>query len=364
VTAIYGTLRENAARIPTVPCHLTAPLREVWNARAHIGAYGHGAPLLAAGGRLFVTHKDRHLVALDAASQKRVWRSDWPISGSAIVHDGHVFVWTSDDELQLLDLETGRPRRSMLAPPPSQAVASGPVLVACDRDYEYAQYGGERLYAVEWTTGRRLWSERLPPDHTVEGILTASDDVLVHGVMERAASNLASAIVARRLGTGAVLWRKPDVDISGIAAVHRDHIVGATGSRAWAFALRDGALQWENEDAGGGYLYGDRLYTVGYGSRYTILDVATGKSVRSWDLSARMPKSLQPGGLRVLLVSETHVFFASERNMLLAFTRESGEYVSNHHPKGAYLKGEAVCVDGRFYYQNGPDRIYCLEPRG
>jgi outer membrane protein assembly factor BamB len=360
VSDFYGTLRENAARAPRVPCHLAAPLREVWNGPTRFGGHSSEPLLLADAGRIFVADKDRHRIALDASTQARLWRSPWP-SNAAFLHEGHLFHWVSGEDLQLVDLETGLPKRSIHAPRAAQALASGPILAACADDYDY---GGERLYALDWTTGRRLWSEPLPRNHALEGVMTASEDVLVYGVVDRMASPSVSSIVARRLDSGRELWRKTGAAVSGIAAVHGDRIVGATGSQVWAFALHDGSLLWQADNAGAGYLYGDRFYAVGYGSRYTTFDVATGKGLRSWDLNARMPKTLQSGGARVLLVSESHVFFSSERSMLLAFTRDSGEYVSSHFPKNAYQKSEAVCAGGRFYYQNGPQRLYCLEPRG
>jgi outer membrane protein assembly factor BamB len=360
MSGCYGTLRENAARAPGT-CHLEAPLREAWSSPI-LGSRDEQAPaLLAASGRLVLCGKDGRAQTVDAESRKALWSYPWPSSPAMLVHDGHLLDWISDHELHVVDLETGRTLRTIHAPRAVQALAAGPILVGTGTDDEY---GGERLQALDWTTGRRLWTEPLPAKARLVGPMTASEELLLYTLVE--GDEAVSMLVGRRPDTGKELWRKPEAFVSGVASIHSDRVVGSTGYRSWAFALRDGSLLWENKAGWRGYLYGDRLYVRGDLGRYSIVDVRTGELVRGWDLRARMPRSLRDriGLGDILLVSETHVFLGSQSGgALLSFTRDSGEYVGSHQPTKALLRGEAAGVDGRLYYQNGFQRLFCLEPR-
>jgi outer membrane protein assembly factor BamB len=363
VSGFYGTLRENAARAPSV-CRLTAPLREAWSAPFGSAPYPNNSPFLAADGRLILLDALGHLVALDPASRNTLWRYPWRSAATAFLRDGHLCEWISDEDLHVIDPATGRPSRSIHAPRASQALSVGGLVVAVGNDYDY---GMERLYALDWSTGRRLWSEHLPRTCSIAGPLSASEEVLLCTLVDGRTSPASESIVARRPDTGAELWRKPSASISGFAALHEDRVLVTVGGGVRAFAVRDGSLLWEAKDVGHGYLYGDRLYArASGGHRYVIVDARSGTLLRSFDLNARVPASFKDRGIgEVLLVSETHVFLTagSPRTALLAFTRDSAEFVWSHLPQQAQQRGEAACVDGRLYYQNGHQRLYCLEPQ-
>jgi outer membrane protein assembly factor BamB len=359
MSGFYGTLRENPARAPQA-CVLEAPLREIWNAPA---PFASGVPLLAAGELLFVTDGNRHIVALDVESQERAWRYPWPSNFPAMLHEGHVFAWTAERDLHVIEASTGRPQRSIPALRADQALAVGNRMVAYAPDYDY---GGHRLYAVDWMTGSRLWSEALGRDLRIDAPMTASGDTLVYALSDHGPSPPVTALIARRLDSGAELWRKPETGVSGLPSIRDDRVVVSTGLRLVAFQRIDGSVLWEAECGGAvAYLYGDHVYTLnGWEGRYRVFELASGKQVRSWDLRARIPSSLLRGMLtQIFLVSETHVFIGSDRGTLFAFTRDTGKYVWNHQPKNAVIRTEAACIDGRLYYQNGPNRLFCLGPR-
>jgi outer membrane protein assembly factor BamB len=363
MSGCYGTQRENAARAPSVPCHLVAPLREAWSVPIWGVQYSRSSPVLVGEGRLFVADTDGHMRALDPKTRETLWRSPWKSNATAFLHDGCLGEWISDEDLHIVDLATGRPSRSIHAPRAAHTVASGAIVVALGRDYDY---GGERLYAFDWSTGRRLWSERLPELCDIRGVMSASEELLLYTLTDGSKSPAVDTIVARRPDTGALLWSKPDASISGFAAIRDGRVVVTTYQGVRAFAAHDGALLWEAKDVGDGYLYGDRLYARGSGRiSYVIVDASRGKLVQSWDLNARLPKALKDRGVgQVLLVSETHVFLSSPNGTLLAFTRDSADFVGSHTPKQANIRGEVACVDGRLYYDNPPFRLTCLEPAG
>jgi outer membrane protein assembly factor BamB len=359
----YGTLRENAARAPSVPCQLAAPLREAWSVPIWAVHYTRSPPVLAAAGRLFVADTEGHMRALDPKTQQTLWRSPWRSHGTAFLHDGSLCEWISEEDLHVVDLASGRPSRSIHAPRGAQAIASGGIVVVQRTDHDY---GSERLYAFDWRTGRRLWSEGFAEGSDVRGLMSASEELLLYTHCDSNKSPAVETIVARRPDTGALLWSKRDAAISGFAAIRDGRAVVTTYQGVRAFAARDGALLWEAKDVVDGYLYGDRLYARGSGRiSYVIVDASSGKLIQSWDLNARLPKALKDRGVgAVLLVSETHVFLGSPNGTLLVFTRDSAEFVWSHTPKQASIRGEAACVDGRLYYENPPFRLTCLEPLG
>jgi outer membrane protein assembly factor BamB len=366
MTNPYGMVRENSRRAPS-RCDLTAPLREAWNAPASLGGRRHFAPTLAHDGTLLLIDKDAHAVALEAVSRKRIWAYPWT-GRPQVLHQGRVFLWPPEHEVHVVDLRSGRPESVMFCNSCEDALAVGNYLVGWGSDYEY---GGQRLWAIDWTSGQRLWTKHLPENVSIAGCPCANEDLLVYCQLDQRKDRTASeaTLIACRLATGVEVWRRPESGLNGIAAIWNDRVLACLGMRVTALSLQDGSVLWER-DGEEGYLYGERYYCLYYCSetrlrKYAVLDALTGKQLFAWDLRARLPKSLQQGepkGIR--LVTETHVFIKSERNVLLAFTRDGGEYVWNHQPKGAYMEGEVVCFGGRLYYQNGSGRqLFCLEPK-
>jgi outer membrane protein assembly factor BamB len=346
--------RENARRAPRFPLRFEAPLREAWSVKASLGS----VPVLAAEGRLFLRDATG-VFAVDAANRERLWTYPWPARPLELLHQAHLFL-VVDHELHVVDIVTGRPRSSLPWSSRGPALAVGHVLLAHGPDHEY---GGHQVLAVDWGSGRRLWTQRFPEGIEIEGPLSATEDVFVCEVKDRRGKVPSSAVVCRRLDTGAERWRRPDATLEWYAGIHADCVVGWVGNRLAALRLSDGEAVWES-DGGRGYLYGDRYYCQDFSGRYRVIDMGNGKVRASWDLDARLPRSLQGSTPRsVLLVTETQVFLASERNSLLAFTRDTGEYVWSHQPKEASIGGTAACIDGRLYYQNGGNRLYCLEPK-
>ncbi len=350
----YGMVRGNSRRAPPA-CELALPLRDVWNANVPYSGKCVFAPVLAHDDLVLVTGRERRTVALNAASQKRVWAHP---AALRVVHRGRAFLWPDDDGLLVVDAHSGRPERTMLCHPCEDALAVGEYLVGWGPDLEY---GGQLLWALDWDSGQRLWTQYFGEDIKNSGWLCATEDVLVYCTYDRRKGATPEVdLVACHISTGVELWRRQSAWLDTGGAIWNDRILAQSGNGVVALSLQDGKQFWERE-CGAGYLCGDTYHCFQYGE-YVAFDAASGEQIVARNLEESLPKTLsgvRPS--RIVLVTQTHIFAASDRNALLAFTRDGGEYAWHHHPKRADMAGEVVCSAGRLYYKNGFDRLYCLE---
>jgi outer membrane protein assembly factor BamB len=364
MTSRCAMLLGNAARSPE-PVRCAAPLSEAWHAEVASRYRGVYPAVLAWDGRVFFVQRsgrESHLVALETATQRIGWRYPWAMQPRAI-HDGAILAWVDDREAHLIDAETGRPRRTLACLRPDDAIVVGDRLFGCGEDDEY---GGHRVYAIDLRSGRRLWSGAL--DVVVQRTtptLCASAEAVFYGTRD-------GAVVACDLETGRERWRWRDPTLGyegtngfvpyatrGAPALHDGGLLVAVGPRLVKLRAEDGALLWSVPGGAGG-VYQGRYYLVD--ERYQILDGATGATIASWDLRARLPKTLSASidASSSIAVSDTHLFVGSREGRLFAFKRETGEYVSHHQPtSSSAIEGPITIVDGRLYYENLLV-LYCL----
>lgn len=360
MTATYGMLRENARRTAS-PCTLAAPLREAWQAESQVLPNWRGScpPVLVCDSLLFFTDKSGYTVALDVDSQKPIWRYPWT-GDPWLIHEGRLYIKADEHELHAVELPTGKPMATIRCSRFDQLLAAGRHLIGHGADHEY---GGQRTWVIDWTSGQRLWTEHLPESDLSVSAACATEDVLVYCIEDRTPSSSSATLVARRIRDFHELWRIPVASLTGFAAVDQDLVLGSFGGQITAINLETGAVAWQRP-GGEIYVYGGRCYSLSrWTGKYEILDVVTGKAVKSYELWKGLPKNLQSERLsRIALVTETHVFIASEEASLVAFTRDDARYVWRHKPPAAQMPGEVVCAGGRLYYCNGLNRLFCLEP--
>ena len=159
----YGTARENPARAPTA-CALVPPFREAWTATVQTGTLAHE-------GLLFIHDSKGHPAALDAKTGRRVWTSPW-FGGLALIHEGRLFLNQGSSEVHIVDPHSGRPEAVIHAPHAGSMVGIGRRLIGCVRDYSYDAIV---TWALDWTTGERLWSVRHSPAGDISQHFCASE---------------------------------------------------------------------------------------------------------------------------------------------------------------------------------------------
>lgn len=355
----YGTMRENAARVPSTR-QLTAPLREVWNTETLSGSFHdqEDVPLLASAGRLFYVDSKANAVSFDVETQERVWT--YPLGARlGAVHGRHLFLWAHSDELHVVDTMSGQLRAATFSFPAERIAVVGDLVLGHGKDHDR---GGSRMWALDWKTGRRLWADYLPEKFTVAGCFCANEDVVIYSVASGSVRSKESKVVARCPATGEELWRTELAPLWGVASLIGERVVGCFDGQITALGTADGSVLWQTPGLPG-YVYGDRFYCVDTNARYRVLDIKTGRVLHSFPLKSTSRLSIHGvGHSQVKLVAETHIFVRTPNDALLAFTRDKGEFVWGHKPTAPSMKTEVVSVGGRLYYLNGYQRLFCLEP--
>lgn len=324
-------------------CQLTAPLEEAWRSDAFVRAGGLSAP------DCLVVELGDFVCALDPASGEPLWSYPWR-SRLCAIRGETVLAWVGPDELHALDLRSGRALDVIHCPAPFtplHAQLAGDVLLVW---LNMTEHTPSRLVAVDLGARRRLWS--VPAADTY--VRGTSDDCFTAdlGLREKA---VRAGFDAR---TGEELWRAPGdwgepVPVLGGAAI------GRTGGELLAQDLKSGEILWRGESIPSPILLcGDRLYSCDRGD-YRIVDATSGRLLRRWDLTARLPKSLRSVlPATPILVSETHLFASTtRRNTMLAFTRDEAEYVCRFA-----ADGNLACRDGLLFVSRGRN-LTCLRPR-
>lgn len=352
-----------------VPCHLSAPLKEVWTE-------GYDAVLwrlpLVRDSYLIRRKPGGGVLSQSESTGLALWEYTRPATPQLIAGD-FVLAWPRADEAELLDLSTGAVTGVMRCPVPSEtAVVDDRLLVTA--------YEGDGCYSVccaSISRGQVLWAQALPLGTTIRGTFCASDVAVFVG-------ESTGAVVALSILDGRELWRHGVADLTwrdptfgnrqgepeGVLTTHEDivilrvqhgHVVGLSaqdGRRVWAWRH----AQARTDD---GYLYDGRYYINSGLGTYHILDPLSGTELLSADLRATLPKKLQglsPHG--PMLVSETHTFIGTIEGYILAFERDTGRYVWHHRPKGGTGMGSyLMSVNGRLYYTDMSFRLYCLEEK-
>jgi outer membrane protein assembly factor BamB len=209
-------------------------------------------------------------------------------------------------------------------------------------------------------------------------IFCATDDRIIVGQDE--------LVLALSSETGRLLWEHSVADLplrmpgeedrpgttGGICRIHsnivivtvpKDFLLGLSvenGERLWT---------WTSDlhravAAGAGYLYGGRYYQTGANGSYHIIDANTGVTVFETVLTQGLPKKQHTAwGWSPILISETHVFVGSRDGQILAFVRDSGEYVWSIVPKRGSSVTDFASVNERLYCTDLGGRLHCLAPK-
>lgn len=146
-----------------------------------------------------------------------------------------------------------------------------------------------------------------------------------------------------------------------IFEVYRNGVVAfgrRDGRRAWAHRFRAALCQ--------GYVYDGRYWALTTMGDLVVFEPSSGRVLLERNLKRGLPKKLAGVSIRKpLLVSETHVFTGSHDGYVLAFDRQTGNYVWRHRAKGGASTDHDgsyfASANGRLYYSDVSNRVYCLE---
>jgi outer membrane protein assembly factor BamB len=341
-------------------------LREAWNV-----SYGHVVWNLpqVGDGLVFLTLKKK-LLAQDERTRRKAWTL--PCEGAPkALWQGRLIAWAQRDEAILVEARTGRTEGGFRGLSPLRVAVVDDFLIAATVD------NGPLLYAVDLQKGERAWEARpgSRENHVSCEFAVGADRVFL-GLQD-------GTVLAFDRRTGRETWRQSVADLEwthpadgvvhgrakGVAAVEGDRVIFLVDARhVAAFDARDGGRAWTFAAPArttAGCLYGSRYYITDFAGGYHVLDARTGKLLSNATLRAGLPGKLASvSNFFPVLASETHFFTGSAEGYVLAFARDSGEYVWSHRPKGAgtfQAQSSFTAANGRFYYADMSCRLYCLE---
>jgi len=196
-------------------------------------------------GRLFVTTGFGKVIALDAASGKRLWRRsvDMPVHAPPTVADGRLFFITVENQLRALSAADG----SDIWPPyqalgelarllggPSPAAAGGVVV---------APFSSGELVALRGDNGRSLWADSLAPARRTD-----------------------------ELSSLAQIRARPAISGGRVVAISAGGILGA-------FDVRTGQRLWDRELGGqqSPWIAGRQVYLIANDGQLVCLSFETGR---------------------------------------------------------------------------------------
>lgn len=283
------------------------------------GSSGWGGGLAFYRGRLYVTTGYGELIALDGATGNEYWRVRIgpPVRTPPTVSQGRVFVVTPDNELQVIDADSGEllwshrgiEEIASLLGGGGPAVSGSVVIVT---------YTSGEIYALRAENGRVVWSDSLAYTSRV-GTLAALNDINGDPVIDRGivfAISHGGRLVAIDLAGGARLWER---DITGVQTpwVAGDYLYVVTlDGKVLCLYRADGRIRWvtalplyeDPEDKSGPILWsgpilvGDRLIVVGTDGTAASISPYTGEVLGLVDMGSGLPVAPVAASETVFLV--------------------------------------------------------------
>jgi outer membrane protein assembly factor BamB len=207
----------------------------------------YGGGLAFQNGRLYITTGYRLANALDANTGADIWSvsTDTPIRNAPVVADNRVYVITQENQLLVLNAETGElfwDHRG-IAEPAALATSTN---VAVSGDTVIVPYSSGELYALRTDNGAPYWGEQLTRTGNVTA-LTVLNDIAGRPVVDNDmvfAVSHSGTLVGINMRTGGRAWTR---NVPGIQApfVSGDFVfVVSTEGQVVCLTRGDGRIKW------------------------------------------------------------------------------------------------------------------------
>lgn len=289
---------------------------------------GYGGGIAYWGGRIFATSGYGFVAALDASTGSEIWRTGLgvPLRGSPTVANGRVFAITQDNQLFVLNADTGEVQWSHFAII-EQAEILGASSPAVTGDTVVAGFSSGELYALRVENGLVLWQDTLSRTGRLTALATLNDidgNPVIHQGRVIAGSH-SGRTVAIDFRTGQRVW---EINLGTIytpwVAGSYMYVVGTQGSVV-ALSASTGRVRWisqlqrfekpkKRKDLirwAGPALAGDRLFVVSSHGYLLTLSPYTGEILSG----VKMPDS----SIIAPVVADGTVYVLTQDGDLLAY---------------------------------------------
>ncbi len=279
-------------------------------------------------GVLYVATGAAEVLALSAADGKIVWRAplDAPARGAPTISAGRIYVVTTENELVALDPQKKGDRLWNFAGVAEPTGILGAANPAVEGNIIVTPQSSGEIVALRIENGRQLWTERLAAARQINPI-TDIADITARPVVDRgivvAVSN-AGRLAALDIRTGRRLW---DVDIGGIqtpwlagdwvyALSNEGQLVCIernTGRIKWSVQLNTFTTERQRRDPivwTGPVLASDRLIVAGSHGEALSLSPYTGQVLGRIVIGERV--LISP------VVAESTIYFLDDSGRVLA----------------------------------------------
>lgn len=289
-------------------------------------ALGGGIAILE--NKLIVTSGFGLVLALDMESGAEIWRrrSDSPVTGAPSVHDGRVFVTNLNNELMVLNAETGEAIWVDQAIEESARMLATPSSAVND-DILVTPYSSGEIVAYYPPNGQRLWTDALTRSGRFTPISMINDiagrPVISGGaIYVNSHSGLIGALDAR---SGQRIWVKPFASTQTPAVIGEFVFGVSVNGQLAAFDRRSGSVVWASElpkfsnkrrQRGritwfGPLVYADRLILVSSKGKLIDVDTQTGQIQR--EINVKDPVFVEP------IAANGKIYVLTDDGRLIAF---------------------------------------------
>jgi outer membrane protein assembly factor BamB len=279
-------------------------------------------------GRLYVTTGYGAVLALDAGTGERLWVEPMsgPVRSAPTVAGGRVYVITIDNQLHVLDANTGAKQWNHAAITEAAGLLGGGS-VAVDGSTVVVPYSSGELFAMRAENGRVVWSDNLTAIRRVDAMASLAhirgNPVIDRGVVY--AISHSGRIVAIDQRSGARIWER------NIGGVDTPWVAGefifvlSNENEIYCLTRQGGRVRWVQplprfEDAekkkdpirwSGPVLAGDRLVLAGSHGEVMTVSPYTGEPL------GRM--EVPDGVLMPPVVAQETIYFLTDDADLIAF---------------------------------------------
>ncbi len=330
------------------------------------------SPARIAEGRVWIGSACKHLYCLDASTGELLWQqeqADWVRARPWVSSEQEVFCCSMAGELRSYDALGQERLRISLGDYPvfADPVEAEGLLVIND--------AGLQCHAVEWRSGRIVWSHPLMQHARVQGRELRTDELACGGFAQSKPTVMQGRVLvgapsrfvhALDTQSGEELWRcEFSGAISGAPACllptethpHGLVLIGQQGGADEFLGLDAGSgvprwrqnLGWVWSSA---TLSNGKAYLPGCDGYFSCLDAESGALLwRQRSARAAHPESPVDAG---------RVFFGSWDHFLYAFNAETGALLWKFFTGGSPDSGAPIASEGRVYVPMGGKRMCCL----